>query len=104
MTGIIIVAGNTPSSEAGGYGRLKVKYLAAADQAYTTTFQLSDDGGANWSTPVNVLPWNTASTGTPKLAGTYKIKINAPPPQVAGPPQNVTIVEDQTRTVNVDYQ
>lgn len=103
-TGVIIVV-PTPinqSTDPALYGRLRVKYLAAADQAYSTTYQISDNGGGSYSNPQPVLPYNTTSS-VPKLINTYKVKINAPLPHSAGPPKDAPVVEDKVRVVNIDY-
>ena len=104
-TGQIIVVSTTTAqaTDPAGYGRLQVKYLALADQAYSTTYQVSDDGGLNYSSAQPVLPYNTTSSIT-KRTNLYKIKIIPPAPHSAGLPKDAQVLEDKRRTVNIDYQ
>ena len=101
LTGIIIVNPPVSNPSTTGYGRLQVNYSSTADQAYPTTWQVSQ-GGA-WSPAVAVNP-----AGSPgyveKRVGTYQFRINPPAGHTAVAPATITIQQDKLLPIRIRYQ
>ena len=101
LTGIIIVNPPVSNPSTLGYGKLQVTYYSAADQAYPTTWQVSQ-GGA-WSPAVAVSPAGSTAY-VEKRVGTYQFRINPPPGHTAVAPTTITILQDKLLPIRIRYQ